>query len=311
MSCYKPIITNGFNKNVPISMKKITTLKQYQYLINYDWKNQAMLPCRKCIGCKTDHAKEWALRAKLENKNSPNNFFITLTYKDEYIPKNQNEKNTLKQKDLITFINTLRKHFHRKSHNGIKYIASSEYGTKTKRPHYHICFFNLPITDTEFLKKKKGNNYYISKTIDKMWNKGMHVIGKTTYESVGYTARYTLKKLDKIDYKKNDIEPEKLTMSKGIGLKFFEENWETIYKYDYIPTEDRNFKPPKYYDRKLKEINPELLEEIKKHRKEIFTQNIENEINSQQTLLTEIMGNKQRRLHKNLKKISQPLRNEN
>ncbi|WP_342253634.1 hypothetical protein [Spiroplasma endosymbiont of Zeiraphera isertana] len=112
-----------------------------------------------------------------------------------------------------------------------------------------------------------------------------------------------LKKLTKIDYKKNDIEPEKLTISKGIGLKFFEENWETIYKYDYIPTEDRNFKPPKYYDRKLKEINPELLEEIKKHRREIFTQNIENEINSQPTLLTEITGNKQRRLHKNLKKF--------
>lgn len=311
MSCYKPIITNGFNKNVPISMKKITTLKQYQYLINYDWKNQAMLPCRKCIGCKTDHAKEWALRAKLENKKSPNNFFITLTYKDEYIPKNQYGKNTLKQKDLTTFINSLRKHFERKNHNGIKYLASSEYGTKTKRPHYHICFFNLPITDTELLKKKKGNNYYISKTIDKIWNKGMHVIGKTTYESVGYTARYTLKKLEKIDYKKNDIEPEKLTMSKGIGLKFFEENWEKIYKYDYIPTEERNFKPPKYYDRKLKEINPKLLEEIKKHRQEIFIQNLENEINSQQILLTEIMGNKQRRLHKNLKKISQPLRNEN
>lgn len=311
MACFNPILSKPIIPRQRAQFQKITTTKEYKYLINYDWKNQTMLPCRKCIGCKTDHAKEWALRAKLENKYSSNNFFITLTYKNEYIPKNKNGHNTLKPEDLKRFIKSIRKHFERQNHTGIKYLASSEYGTKTMRPHYHICFFNLPLTDTEFLKKKKGNPYYISKTIDKIWNKGIHVIGKTTYESAGYTARYTLKKLNKIEYKKIDIEPERLTMSKGIGLKYFKENWTKIYKYDYIPTDDINFKPPKYYDRKLKEINPKLLEEIKEHRKKIFKQNLENEINSQQTLLTEIMGNKQRRLHKNLKKISQPLRNEN
>ncbi len=69
-----------------------------------------------------------------------------------------------------------------------------------------------------------GYPYFVSKLIDKIWSKGIHKISSVTYQSAGYVARYTLKKVKKLDYEKLCIEPEKLYMSKGIGKKYFEEN---------------------------------------------------------------------------------------
>lgn len=76
------------------------------------------------------------------------------------MPRNSKGHNTIQPKYLSTFINSLRKDFIRKGHTRIKYLGQMEYGCKTGRPHYHICFFNLPLEDLEFLKKKKGNPYY-------------------------------------------------------------------------------------------------------------------------------------------------------
>ncbi len=112
------------------------------------------LPCRKCISCKIDYAREWAVRAQLETKYNKNNYFITLTYNEKYVPKNENNtKNTIKNSDLTKFVKSLRKHFERKGHTGIKYLMASEYGSKYHRPHYHICFFNLPLEDLEKMEK--------------------------------------------------------------------------------------------------------------------------------------------------------------
>ncbi len=81
---------------------------------------------------------------------------------------------------------------------------------------------------------KLGHPYFISKVVDRIWGKGIHKIGRVTYQSAGYVARYTLKKANKLDYEKLNIEQEKLYMSKGIGKKYFEDNFEDIYQYDVI-----------------------------------------------------------------------------
>lgn len=172
------------------------------------------------------------------------------------MPLNDYGRATLKSTDLTRFIKSLRKHFERLGHLGIKYVAGSEYGSHFQRPHYHIIFYNLPLDDLVVVGKNKiGDIYYESKLISKYWIFGMHKIGLVTFESAGYVARYTLKKSSLLDYKNLGIEPEKLRMSKGVGKNYFDENYHVIFKKGYVvlPTKkgNRKFALPSYFYRLL------------------------------------------------------------
>ncbi|WP_342223500.1 hypothetical protein [Spiroplasma endosymbiont of Asaphidion curtum] len=96
----------------------------------------------------------------------------------------------------------------------------------------------------------------------------MHKIGRVNYQSAGYVARYILKKANKLAYEELGIEPEKLFMSKGIGKKYFEDNFEDVYQYDVINLSiDKGLlklQPPRYFDRLYEKQNAEHLEAIKK-----------------------------------------------
>lgn len=311
MACYhpRPVVQH---KNGG----KIAFLKPMTMYTNRNWKEQMTIPCRKCIGCKTDYAKEWATRCTLEAQYYEHNYFITLTYANEHLTLNEAGESTINQQDITKFIKTLRKHFERKGHTGIKYFLGAEYGKKwkTKRPHYHICFFNLPLTDLEPTGEKNdlGQEYFISKYIDKIWNKGIHKIGIVTYESAGYTARYCLKKQTKLDYKEMGIEPEKVRMSKGIGKQHLNKNLEEIIKTDkVIITNNKGTKaitPPKYYDRYIKENLPEQWEKTKEKRKTNAIIQTENELRENGYTYTQNLGNKQKQMYANLKKLKRPLK---
>ncbi|UZQ29486.1 MAG: hypothetical protein OHM56_09970 [Spiroplasma phoeniceum] len=100
---------------------------------------------------------------------------------------------------------------------------------------------------------------------DRIWGKGIHKIGRVTYQSVGYVVRYTLKKLrSKLDYEKLGIDPEKLYMSKGIGKNYFDEFKDQIYKFDLVNLNtDKGLlkvQPPRYFDRLYEKQNSEHLQ---------------------------------------------------
>lgn len=317
MPCYKPILTEKIKQGEKVKFKKVRNVKEYTQTLNFNWKIQHMIACRKCIGCKLDNAREWAIRCQLETKESKNNYFISLTYATQYLHTNTQGIATCNNQDLTKFINSLRKHFERQGHKGIKYLASNEYGSKRKRPHYHICFFNLPLKDLKPTGEKNdiGQPYFISKTIDKIWNKGMHKIGITNYESAGYVARYTLKKQTKMEYKKLGIEPEKLRMSNGIGLEYFKNHKDEIYKYDHITIKTekgvKNLLPPKYFDRKMNEKNSKLMQEIKEKRKKLALIKIKEKMNNTTKTYIETLGDAQRELHQNMKKLKRNLKQQN
>lgn len=305
MACYAPkpvaIWTNPKTKK-----REVIFMRKKDINLNKKWKYQEMLPCKKCIGCRIDHAREWACRAQLECKEYEQNYFITLTYTDKTLPKIENKPN-IEEKDLTTFINSLRKKYERKGHTGIKYLASSEYGSKTARAHFHICVFNLPLTDLEKAEKsrKSGKQLYISKTIDKIWNKGMHKIGILNYETAGYTASYTFKKLKTEDYKALGINPEKLRMSNGIGLEYFKKNYKKIYENDNMSIMTKAgtkiIRPPKYFDRKLEEIDKELTKKIKKNRIEKAITRTEETLRIKQQTYLEYNKQQQKEIWKKLK----------
>lgn len=314
MACLKPIQVYKLNKGEKVAFKRYSSVDVLKLDMNMNYETNNSVPCRKCIECKLDNAKEWAIRSALECKYSKDNWFITLTYSDEFIPVNDKGIFTVRYKDLRQFLKSLREYFRRRDIKKIKYLASSEYGSRTNRPHYHICFFGLPLDDLELTGEKSnlGHPYFVSKLVERIWGKGIHKIGRVTYQSAGYVSRYTLKKVKKLDYEKLGIEPEKLYMSKGIGKKYFEENKEHIYKFDVVNLNtDKGLiklQPPRYFDRLYEKQNSEHLQEIKNARIVNAKHNLVSRVENSGIGYVNLLGNKQHILQERVKALKRNLK---
>lgn len=314
MACLKPIQVYNLNKGEKVKFKRYSNVNVAKLDMNMNYEINNSVPCRKCISCKLDNAKEWAIRSALECKSSKDNWFITLTYSDEFIPVNDKGIFRVRYKDLRQFFKSLREYYRRRGIKEIKYLASSEYGSRTNRPHYHICFFGLPLDDLELTGEKSnlGHPYFVSKLIERIWGKGIHKIGCVTYKSAGYVSRYTLKKVKKLDYEKLGIESEKLFMSKGIGKKYFEENKDHIYKYDVVNLNtDKGLvrlQPPRYFDRLYEKQNSQHLQEIKNARIVNAKHNLVSRVENSGIGYVNLLGNRQHILHERVKALKRNLK---
>lgn len=244
------------------------------------------VPCGKCISCRLNLAKQWSDRCLLEAKYHDSNYFVTLTYNDDNCPYNKYEDEngeihfcqTLRKRDFQLFIKRLRKQLDIDDRPKIKYLACGEYGSNTKRPHYHAIIFGLKLDDLKYHSRtKKGCNIYTSSYLEKLWPYGFVSIGEATHDSMGYVARYTTKKInlqDKDIYDKLNIEKEFLLSSKrpAIGLRYLEDNQEKFIKYGkvYVSTADGsvNIGTNKYFNRKLDSFNPDYADIREKRRLE-------------------------------------------
>ena len=99
------------------------------------------VPCGHCVLCREKKASEWSFRALCENQTSSSEpLFVTLTYNEKHKPKCGVEK-----KAVQAFIKRLRRNLDKlKIVHEIRYFACGEYGTKSKRPHYHLILWNFP-----------------------------------------------------------------------------------------------------------------------------------------------------------------------
>lgn len=222
--------------------------------------------CGKCIGCRLDNAREWAVRCALESRYHEYNYFITLTYED-------NSNGSLDKADLQKFIKRIRKFI------SCRYFACGEYGEKSLRKHFHIILFS----DNELPELKKVNTrrcvpVYSSSWLESRWPYGLVDITTFSYSTAGYVARYCLKKANQQDRNYNvsdtklfdDLGYEQpfITMSRnpGLGYQFFKDNPD-IYKYDeiYISNNNKSIKtkPPHYFDYLLDKVDSEKLKDIK------------------------------------------------
>lgn len=207
------------------------------------------------------------------------NCFITLTYSPEYLPPD----GSLRKKDFQLFIKNLRKKIAPKK---VRYYHCGEYGDNTNRPHYHAILFGINFNDWVYLfDSPSGSPIYTSPTLEKIWKKGFVTIGTVTFESAAYIARYCMKKIngrlaDKIDDKTGlkpyeryndytgeitEVLPEYSTMSRrpGIGRNWISRYTTDCYPKDFTTIRGKRCKPPKAYDRYLREIDPELYDDIK------------------------------------------------
>lgn len=263
MPCYKPVqawqpvekTKNG--KRKPVFKKSLSN------------GNPMLLPCGKCVGCRLEKSKQWAARCVHEAQQHRYNCFVTLTYRPESLPY----LGSLNKKHFQLFMKRLRK----RHDTPIRFFMCGEYGEQFSRPHYHALLFGYYPDDAVPWKETDSGLLYCSKKLEKIWRHGFVSIGELNYQTAAYTARYTLKKITgekaETHYTKPDpytgeaipITPEYCTMSlkPGIGANWLEKYEKDVFPSDTLVLDGKILKPPRYYDQKFGEKNPEALEEIK------------------------------------------------
>lgn len=180
-----------------------------------------LVPCGKCPGCRMDYAKTWSDRMIIELKDNPKAIFVTLTYRNENLPRGELGIPSLRLSDLQKFFKRLRKHF---SSVRIRYYCAGEYGPRTHRPHYHGIIYGLGLDDFDDLKCFGTNElrqpYFTSPLLERIWSNGFVQLSEVTYHTCAYVSRYCLKKQIKQAYIEDGIEPEFNVSSRrpGIGL---------------------------------------------------------------------------------------------
>lgn len=221
------------------------------------------VPCGKCLACKLEKARHWAIRCQHESKMWKCNVFVTLTYRGKDLPLVDGVP-TLRPRDFVLFMKRLRK-----SRDGVRFFHAGEYGS-LGRPHHHAILFNCDFPDKVFFKMAKGIPLYRSAELERLWPHGFSSVGSVTFESAGYVARYTVKKVDR-KYVGCQVK-EYCTMSRGgrgnglggIGLSWFRKYASDVYPTDKLVVRGGAIsKPPRYYDDKRKESHPDEMRRVK------------------------------------------------
>jgi len=192
---------------------------------------------------------------------------LNLTYDDAHLP----EHGQLWKDDLQRFFKRLRKKFK------FRYVASGEYGEKTRRPHFHIALFGVDFSDDRklFGSAAGGDRTYISDSVAEHWKYGNHLIGTLNFESAAYIARYIMKKLKGPNVSPVPLayleggeivlpNPEFMLMSKGIGKGWFKDYFMSdVFPTGSVVTSQGSRAPvPRYYKTLLKEVGHDLALEM-------------------------------------------------
>lgn len=233
------------------------------------------LPCRKCMGCRISKSRDWALRICHESKMHDSNCVITITYDDDNLPLNC----SLEPDHVRLFIKRLRKKFNPLL---FRYFACAEYGTLTKRPHYHICLFGLDFNDKVLFidNDSPDKKIYTSEILTKAWGLGHATVGILNFSSSSYCAKYVLKqhrtdihdnKYHRINQQTGEIlqvkkEFSRMSLKPGIGYTFYKKYTRDLYAYDHVIYDGHIFPVPDYYDKLHKDNNPNELKKLKKER---------------------------------------------
>lgn len=214
------------------------------------------LPCSKCIECRLEYARQWAVRCVHESQMHENNSFITLTYSDEHLKSPR-----LQYQDFQLFMKKLRK----LQNEPMGLFVTGEYGEKNKRPHWHALIFNWAPRDQTYLRSnERGDRLYQSETLDRLWGFNNaklkpNEIGAVTMESAGYCARYAAKKLVHGKDGLHDFNPiSKKSSKNAIGKAWIEQYWPDVFSYGRCVLRDGTESGiPRYYEKWFKEKYPE------------------------------------------------------
>lgn len=170
------------------------------------------VPCGKCISCLKTKRNQmlWRLNRSV-NFAKYKSYFLTLTYDEEHLPMFCRDTNSyledketympqvtilrpsVQKRDVQLFFKRLRKYIsdhdlEQKDEEGkvldserFRYFLTSEYGSKTKRPHYHAVIINFKHDPMLF---------------EHCWKNGIIYVGDSSPASINYVAKYFVFKQD-------------------------------------------------------------------------------------------------------------------
>jgi len=276
MPCYRPLpaIPSGIlskNLKFPMLVFPRTEVNLFRY--------KQRVPCGRCMGCRLEHSRQWAVRIVHESRLHTANSFITLTY------ANPPPNGSLVLEHLQKFWKRLRKRF---PDLHIRYFACGEYGTDFGRPHYHACVFGLDFPDKKIWQRTRaGHTLYRSAALEKTWKYGYSSVAELTFESAAYVSRYCTKKITGdqalshyalIDHQTGEILSDRkrefavMSRKPGIAKYYFDQYFEDWYSSDYLLVDRKGKKVkarmPRYYDKHFELLYPEEYDLIKAKRRE-------------------------------------------
>lgn len=238
------------------------------------------IPCGKCIGCKLDYSRDYAVRSYHElhmlrelygvQKAS----FLTLTFSDDALLY-RDKGRSLDKLAFRQWIKRFRQQVYRYyGIDNIKIMACGEYGKKFMRPHYHMIIYGFDFPDKYRFMMRNNNIYYRSPFVESLWKSpgfdgqyGWCVIGEATLESSAYVARYITGKFDgsfAIDKYKDKEKEFLLTPRKeGLGLSYLKKYYKDIFNHGCIRYSDKFAPIPRYYKNRLKDLDFEFYEQYR------------------------------------------------
>lgn len=221
------------------------------------------IPCGTCIGCQLEKARRWAVRCTHEASLWEENCFLTLTYHPDNLPPG----GSLRPEDFVNFMKRLR---HQRE--GIRFFQCGEYGEKLARPHHHALIFNWEFPDKVPWSNRRGQQLWRSPMLEKLWPYGFSSIGRVSFESAGYVARYAMKKVKgsgAAAHYQGKV-PEYLTMSRrpGIGRGWIDKNVGDVYPTDTMILNGVPMRPPRYYDNVVERYCPGIVDGVKWRREQ-------------------------------------------
>lgn len=269
MPCYRPIPASR-------SFDGAVSLHAHSYAARQADGHYLELACGVCGACRARRVRDWAIRSTHETQTHKQNSFITLTYNPESLPAD----GSLDVEHWKKFRKRLRHH-----RGPFRFLHCGEYGERNRRPHYHALLFGIDFPDKQLLYENNGKQCFISAELEEIWGQGFCTIGPANYATASYVAGYVYKKLkDDLDDPRVyddrgfvvpgeyafDVKPEYVTMSrnKGLGTAFIERYWSDVYPRDEVRLGPKTFRPPKFYDKWLKENRPEVFFEVMQKREE-------------------------------------------
>lgn len=299
MPCYHPIraaLVKSFGKN------RLEFGALGELSVKRGCGKAVSLPCGRCIGCRLEHARQWAVRVMHEAKLHDVSLFLTLTYADDHLPsgvcncRREHVCDSICVDDFQKFMKRLREAI---SPVRIRFFACGEYGDKRGRPHYHAVIFGWWPPDCILLRRDEDYCLFDSPMLERLWGNGLVAVGRVSFESAAYVASYETKKITgkKAASHYKGRSPEWLLMSRkpGIGRGWLQKFSSDVFPSDEVIVRGKVARPPRYYSVVAEEQMGIDLSSVRAKR-EAFAEQLEDFVLQSGETVRVAPGNNARRL---------------
>ncbi len=177
---------------------------------NGDFSERQMglpVPCGQCLHCRINKRRVWTLRLMMELRQHEKASFVTLTYDSEHVPVVDGVQ-SLSKRDFQLWLKRIRKLFDLREGRKIRFYACGEYGTRSRRPHYHAILFGVSPEELDsewFLwngQSGPATNVRparLDTVLYRTWCRGIVHVGEVSRKSIQYVAGYITKKMTSDD----------------------------------------------------------------------------------------------------------------